>query len=395
MVNKATHIILQFFADDTVKWYQVDDLGVMIDCASHTDLSAIPAILPKERLIVLLPGIEIFSVEISIPKTSWQNVLKAVPFLLEEHVAVAVEHLHIALAKSTRPEYYLINAIDREKFEKYLARLEVHHLKPTLILPDFLALTYHPASWTVKFSDDFAWVRTSRTEGFACKRDLVHMALQLKAKNALKPVICEVIGKEAELMLMHLGDDFNLKRKQAQSDFDPEILTEKPVINLLQGKYRVKQNIKTSGKYSRFSLCVMIVWLSVLFGGKFLEGYFYHLKNKMLNQQISTLLPNVSKEEIKIEMQRRLHALSQGNKTDPCIDLLGQVGKVVKSHANIDLISIAFNDEQLKLEIRAEHLQSLENFTRALEEQPIQIKRNRLRTEEKFVAGELTIAGDK
>ena len=393
---KNTVLILQFVADHSLKLYELDLHGALINSTIYSDLSEVHLPEPKQRLIILLPSKMILTAKVRIPKTHWQNVLKAAPFLLEERVAVPVHSLHVTVSKTDQPEHYLVTAIDKSLFEHYFNQIKSQGLTPVAIVPDFLSLPLEPEKWTLKVVENMAWLRTSLWEGLMTDTALLSTVLQLKLREKSAPVVCQVITEQEEMTTL-LSQQFEEKiefiRQTAKVRFDKHLLSGSFPINLLQGPYRFKTKNHQHKKH-RFLLWFSLgLWLLILIGGKMGEYFLYKHFSAQLAAEMAAIIGPGEPREIKIDLQRKLRQLSQRPKTDPAIQLLAKVGGVIKNHSTIELNSFNYNHDELVMEVKASHLSELEDFSRALEQSKIIIKHNRIQTGENNITDQLTVTG--
>ena len=123
------------------------------------------------RTIVLVPGIDVFLGDARVPGRNRQQVLRAIPYALEEQLATDVEQLHFALGPVQADNHYPVAAVDREKMESWAELLREHGINANQWLPEMLALPAAEEGWSLLVDQETVLVRTGPYAGFASDSD--------------------------------------------------------------------------------------------------------------------------------------------------------------------------------------------------------------------------------
>src|SRR5437016_2771719 len=83
-----------------VEWVLFDEKSGEITDPQVSALSDLKKKIQGSFVIILIPSIAIHIYETTIPRTSHSNLLKAIPFALEEKLATSLESNHYALLQS-------------------------------------------------------------------------------------------------------------------------------------------------------------------------------------------------------------------------------------------------------------------------------------------------------
>lgn len=402
MVNETSNIIIKICSDGKYKWYQVDLKGDVLDQKICQSLAELPPQRRKQQTVVLLPGRECLMTTVTMPKTNRNNLQKALPFVIEDQVAGNVEDLHIVVNPIPGSSEYLVAAINRQYFESIYHELQQHNIHPKAILADFLALDFSPSVWTIKLDDEMALVRVSREMGYSIALDHLTLGLSLKAKQLSleKPIRCQVTATCGMHDISRIADnaeDFLLQTHHHAKEFDPELFSAKPVMNLAQGEFRCKKPAKSGGRNPwRYVAYATLVFLLLLFVNKAIWWFELNKKNQALNDKISTLYQQImGKGAIENEGRQKITALLQhkmrGQRQDPMIRTLVTVGQTLAKFPSLELKSISFQTGQLTLQVSADKLSALESFSRQLEQADMKILQNQVSTGETVVTDTLVV----
>ncbi len=401
MVNNRSSYILKINALDNFVWLVLDPMGKVLKTAHYTDIDSLPKLKLEQKLIVLLPGQSIFMAAVDVPKTSRQNLVKALPFLLEEKIATDVLNLHI-IAEKISANHYMAAAIDEKQFVKYFELIKRHGLSPRALMPDFMALAYDPDSWTIWLSNDYAVVRTGLMSGFTTREQNLRLTLELykKLNDTNLVQTCRVFARSGEYDALKFSriskQQFNLVMMDQLPEFDLNLFSQAPKINFLNSKYRFKRQSTNIKKYWRLAVASMGLWLICLVGGKIiLSTHYQHYNNKQqakIDQIDQRLLPGQSVSDPRAEITQQITSLLQSRKQDDFEAIVAAVGAVISSSNQLELKSINYQDQQLTLTVSSEKLSTLGVFSRALESHGLVIKQNQVSTGTNTVVGQLVVA---
>ena len=82
-----------------VSWVFVDEHGKLTSKLSHGPLSDISALAKGRRTTILIDSSCVNLESVNVPSQNRQRQLQAVPFALEDNLAVDIEDMHFALGK--------------------------------------------------------------------------------------------------------------------------------------------------------------------------------------------------------------------------------------------------------------------------------------------------------
>ncbi|UCE77350.1 MAG: hypothetical protein JSU62_03890, partial [Gammaproteobacteria bacterium] len=146
-------------------WVLVDEQGVARSPV-QTGVPDAGIIAGATRVVVLVPGAEVFIGDARVPGRNRQRVLRAVPYALEEKLAGDVESMHFALGPVQNIDHYPVVAVERAKMDAWGALLREQGISATQWLPDVLALPTAEEGWSLLVDADSVLVRNGEYTGF-------------------------------------------------------------------------------------------------------------------------------------------------------------------------------------------------------------------------------------
>jgi len=194
---------------------------------------------------------------------SKKDLAAALPYALEDQLAVPVESLHFVAGEESENGTRPVIVAAHEKISEWLADVTQ---RPDYLIPDALALPFEENCWTVVIAHERALVRCGRCNGFECRTDNLaeHLALCLKNTDAPEyidlwyapsDVIPQLPAETGYRMRMHnMEASFNLWLNR---NADPV-----KGLNLLDGKYA--RGVGGNGAFRPWLPAAVILVLALL-----------------------------------------------------------------------------------------------------------------------------------
>ena len=146
-------------------------------CSSWSECSAIV----YDHLMLILPGEQVRLVSLKTPTSlSTSDLQQAIPNMLEESLAEDIQSLHFSIGAPNDRQERPIAVIKKTLWAQLMAELAEHHIRPDLLVPDYLALPYHEGTWSLYYDDHTVMVRTGLAEGFSTHPELITTLLPLR-----------------------------------------------------------------------------------------------------------------------------------------------------------------------------------------------------------------------
>jgi len=118
------------------------------------------------RWIVLIPGEDVLTTTVKLPKKRRRQALKALPFLLEDSIASDVALEHLAVGPDNIQGETLVAITRKQQLRDLLQIFTMAGITPHRMLPDYAMLRESPDTWQILVSGDRAMVRCPDGTGF-------------------------------------------------------------------------------------------------------------------------------------------------------------------------------------------------------------------------------------
>lgn len=328
-------------------------------------LSELPSAVPtfyQHEITIVIPGEQVTTRLIDIPKGSKRHFKKALPFLLEDELATPVEELHFALAKPNNEDQVLCAIIEKQVLNNYLELLTDAGITASNLIPDYwlLAKDSQNQSSTKKFNNKLL-VRSSNDTGITIPLALV------RSNHTLPNNLLENLG-------------FSIEQPHVeQIDQIPELQSinvNQAPLNILQAKYtpaiQQSNNSWIKSTVIAASICILIFMIYFLSA-----GWYFNQQARTMTTEAKTaykeLFPNETRI-IDIRRQMAAHLNQDGNGvTDKLFfRLTGVVAEAIAGETNeqatIRHLRYEHKDGTLQLELQAKSMGYAHNLQSRLQE---------------------------
>lgn len=169
---------------------------------------------------VVVPAEEVLLLEVERIPGSDATLARALPYAVEDQLAVPVETQHVAWAPLPDPSRIAVAVVARDTMRRWLDALHDAGMEPEALVPEGLLLPIHATRPTLLVEGDRAVARLGRTRVFCGRTDEV-LAL-LPADTAVERIDVATPGGPARAIEVHA---------RALAEGTP------PMLNLLQGEF--------------------------------------------------------------------------------------------------------------------------------------------------------------
>lgn len=361
---------------------------------------------------VLLPSTAVSLLEAQLPATQARRLQQALPYALEEQLAIDIENLHFAAA-SARPRDGRIAAavVDKQTLRNWIAQLAAEGIHPNELLPDVLALPWEDAHWSLLLEDDVALLRTGLSSGLACKPDVLPQLLTqllLHAENA-QPRQLDIYypnttrQTETRHALLQLCSEHDLAVQQHATLDVLQLLSgtasKGAPINLLQGEFSRRERTLQLWQPWR-AAAALLAALLILQGGMAYARYSrLHHESTQLDTQVQQIYLRAFPESqrivnARVQMEQKLHALQQGEAaTSGAAQLLLATAPLLH-RPDIQLQALNYANERLTIDLTARDLQALDQLKQALGKAGMSAEIDRADSGNAGVSGRLVVRAD-
>ena len=362
-----------------VSWLHMRD-GQAEGGLKQGDLQQAAEDIGSASLVVYIPGIDVLLTQVALPAGRKSQLLKALPYALEDNLIDDIESLHCALGPRMTNDMYSVAVIASNTLQQWLAMLREADLHPQALLPDILMLPWQTGTWTLFCDDQSVYVRTGLAEGFVCDMQTLPALLQqVIAEHAdNKPESIRIInsGESVQQQLNAAFPDVKLETEQLNAPANSMNLLlqygiQQSGLNLLQGAYAPQNPIKQQLKPWYAAAALALIWLGLGLTGDIAE----YLKLKQQNQQLQQQIVNVFKQTFpgvkrivnpQAQMKHHLKQLRGQSQGQSFNLLVSQLAPVTKQVDNVSVQHLRYHEGQMELLLELPDLQSLETLKQRL-----------------------------
>ena len=327
------------------------------------------------RVLLLIPNSDVVLSSLNIPSKSRKQLLRAVPFALEDSLAEDLDDLHFAIQQSDSTQDTHVAVINHQRLGLYIALLREHKITPYYVLPQLLAQQFEKDSWSViqgsnsqnpeQTNDVDVSVRTNKYTGFSCNQSLLNLFLVEQFENQPTKKIATNI--QQDMLPSELQEcDFNkldagiIEYKSAIAGLD---------LNLLSG-YMQKGNTTNTVNWTAWRPALVLAGLLATTWGVILGWQNTQLQqqHKQLDTAINRVFldtfPKSRVVDAPQQMKSKLNALQKqtGKTIDSPIPLIADIGPLLKKYKDINLNELRYQEGELTLMLKTPSLTRLENF---------------------------------
>ena len=374
--------------------------------SGHDDLAKITALCSDRQVVLVIPGNTTSLRTATLPVSNKKQLLKAIPYALEEHLIEDVDKLHFAIGKQESDKSTPVAVTRQQYMKNWLAILEKHNITPDIIIPDTLLLPQRPREWSAMIHGHAMNVRTGKNSGFSCDVANAGFMLQtaLTENNTSKP---------ARINLFLASD---ATAPDNLDKLDTEIVTHSiegnplsilsgningsAIINLMQGSFVSKRSGTGTLKPWKPAMIAAAALLLLHIGSN--VGQYFYLNNEYnkLDTEITQLYQQLfpgSKQtrNIRSLVQSKLKELKTGNASgnNDFISLLARTGDILHKVPALEINNINYRNNHMEMEVVINDLQTMEKVKQDLSAAGLNIEVQSASAKDNKVTTRLKIEG--
>ncbi len=365
----------------------VDGAGHQVEPPVTASLASIAPRIGQRRVIVIVPGADVLSLDAELPPLSGPRLLQAVPFAVEEQVAEDVETLHFAAGPRAPSGRTAVEVISRGLLSGWLEELASAGIMPQAMYADTALLPrasgqaialLESADLAIRI-DDRPVVRLP-ARPFA---DAIALAFATDAEAVLPPVTLyatpadwEAVRPEVEPLQPRFAQ---LKVQLLPSGPLPLLapravgaLGGAPPINLLQGVFAPRSRPFADWRPWRLAAALGMLALVMHLTALGLEYQRLRSSERALDAAIAelvqrTLPGDASAEEARRRIEQQLLAVRAGRGGGgPWLPALAALAQARTAAPEAELESVGLDSGAVNVRVRAATAESLERISAAL-----------------------------
>lgn len=258
-------------------------------------------------VVVLLPGEQVLLTTAVVPSRQPRQIMQALPYIVEEKIAVDVDTCHFALGQKNHVGAYVVAVTDLERIRNLLENLRLEGIEPAFVTTDTL-LAHHGNKTTVTVEGERAHVRLEDGSGFTLPSEQIAFAIDLL--------------EEPGDIDVHLSPEYNEKLNiqivQLQATSSVSIIEEseeglallmpmfdQQLLNIMQGEFETKREISNGALVWKsaaiLAVSTFLLHMSLLLG----QGIYLDLAGDQYALEVDTLYGEVFPNDRNVRDVRR------------------------------------------------------------------------------------------
>mgnify|MGYP000029402525 CR=1 FL=1 len=343
---------------------------------------------------VLVPGEDVSYFEVELPKTNRRQAIKAVPYMLEDELASAVEDLHFVYPKA-QGDNQGVYVCEQGKMSTWLAQLAQAQISPKHLLADYLALPL-PSDNAISIMQ---FEQNVLTRAGLNKGHSFH-------QSWLSIIESKLMAQDA-LVLEHYGIDAEFVNGSLQWQEQSPLLmplqqlalgTKKPMINMLSGMF-TQSSTKQENHWRiwRTAAVAAAVTLCIFFVDMYMQATLLEQQRLVIKAQSEAIYrqlnPAVKRVRmIKRQMTQQLKQYGDQGQSGTMLAMLVQLNSALQKVPEFKPLTIKYDErrKELRLQADAKNYQQFEQFKQLLS-QKYSVTAGALNNDGSKVNGSMTI----
>lgn len=204
----ADRLYVRYFPEsDHMQWLMYGDDGnvrLRGDGTPETFVERTTDVSWSGPVQAMLPGEAALLTSADVPSRQRRQIQQAVPFMVEEDLAMEVEHCHFAIGERLADGTISVVAIDRAVLDQTLSRLKDAGLTPRALKLDTLCVPFD-GDTTVVVEQGRVHLRTGPVSGLSLETAIAGTAIELLPEGQVTVVTCSDGGDAGEVLVAQLG----------------------------------------------------------------------------------------------------------------------------------------------------------------------------------------------
>lgn len=372
--------------------------------------------LPDE-VVMVLPASAMFITEVTINARRRSQILRALPFVVEEHLADDIDQMHLAPGAVEAHRPIPVAAIDRRMLRSWVERVSEADLVADAAVPDALLIPPPLAGDAVIHLDgDDALLRWGDTHASRVQSDLLPkmatlIAAELEDDEPLGVTIVYDEDRNDELAQARLGSELQ-EIRPVDVRFETQTVdlfqrlckryrSAPQSINLLQGEFQpVRRRGEAPLARLAWAAVLLVAWIAVDLGINVTQAILLDRETDRLETEAVALYRSwfpgdrrVTTLNIRDRTMAHIKTGAAQTAEDEFFVLLSALARELSSRrgANVQSINYSESAGQLTLELSADGYSTVEGITNALQANGVNVEIASARQEEERVLANLRL----
>ncbi|HMN43293.1 MAG TPA: type II secretion system protein GspL [Povalibacter sp.] len=361
------------------EWIAVDGSGARHGNVQSGPLANAAGFAGGRKVIVIVPGTDVYLAEPVLPVKSGAKLLQVVPFALEEQMATDIDDLHFAVGRRDDRPGTPVAAVAREQMQSWVEALRSASLHVDAIYPETAALPVTPNGVTLLVDDARVFVQREATPGAVLDVQPLIEAVQLglasgdDSREHVTIYLTESVYEHERDLFEGLREFTASLQLKLLPDGPLPLLAAnvmtKPSINLLQGAFAPKTRLRMSFAPWRYAAALLVAFLALHVGLNAWQFFDLQRKEQRLDAEIAQVfqqampgapVPDAIGARKQVEM--RLNALRGSGPTSGVLTTLGMLVDAMAQAPGASLEALSYRDRATDLRILAPSVDQLDKI---------------------------------
>ncbi len=263
--------------------------------------------------IVLLPGEDVLTTTVNLPKKRRRQAIKALPFMLEDSIASDVTLEHTAVGPDNTQGETLVAITRKQRLQDLLKLFTDAGITPYRMLPDYAMLQETPDTWQILLNGDRAIVRCPDSTGFSTPLSRLALLLNTgqdsESDNSARSVQW---FRSADTTAPVLPDNWQISEQVVANPLQHLAAGASfASLNLLQGEFKVIQ--QDGWNWRPWATAAVLAFVAICIG--LLQTGLETARFNRENEQLKTSIMEMAREALP-------GAKADSGSTDPIVDCL-------------------------------------------------------------------------
>lgn len=361
---------------DKAHWAILDQHQNISSCGENLPIENFANKAQHRQVIVLLSSTMASIHSADIPTRKKSQLLKAIPYALEEKLAEEINQLHFAVGQQQKNQVTAC-VISKKRLSTLTQQLTNLGIQTDYIIPDILALEAYANSWRIIIDRDFAYIKMHQQFGMNVDIENVPILFQLLPQSDAYPGKIKIMVNDdqkntLEKTLESLAEEIEIiTRNTSITNIMAQEFQYKSAINLLQGEFTPRKHQLSGKSWLPIAVAASILVVIMLF----MDILKYQHNKKMIqwtDQQIEktfrSRFPETKKIiNVKAQMKQKIKNLKhQQTQPEQILTLLNHLGIAIGNNTNINLKSVRFKKNTFSAQLSLKNLQTFDSIKQSL-----------------------------
>ena len=393
----SERLLIRIHPDGQLTWLNQDASGRALS-AANAGAPAPTTIARARGIVVLVPAEAVVLFEADAVTQRRAQLVKAMPFALEDQLASPVEDLHFALAGRGSADRILVGVVARATLRGWIDALTQLGIRADAMVPESLALPVRDNATTLLIEPERALLRWGASRALACDTAALGQWLDIAA-----PPAADVHDfRQAPRLALPLATTSYRERLADPLAFLANHLDADPALNLLQGEFAPAHRHMPVQKLWRraAALSAAALLLALAYAGTDYMRLAREADRLATAQRdaLRTSAPELADiaGDPRSLMQSSLARMRGDSAGSGLLALLGRIGPVLAGTTRVQLRGLEYRNATLELGLLAPDVSALDLLREQLANLGgLKVEVTQANSGEKGVDGRLRVSGGK